>query len=100
MKTFLVLLTALMLTTSGCYKATFVRPVPPSGVEKTEWLDFFLWGVANTETIDIRRFCPKGNIRSVRVGGNFGTLLVTIFTGGLYSPRKLYVQCAMPAVAR
>ena len=101
MRFFKVLLLALALSTfsSGCYKATFVRPVPASGKVHTEWLDFFFWGLANTEHIDVRSICANGSVRRIRVSASFGTLLVTLLTAGLYSPRHLQVQCGDPQVA-
>jgi hypothetical protein len=85
---------ALLLLLGGCYKATFVRDVPAAGPTQSTWTNFFVFGIAGTAEIDIREFCPSGDVRLVRTGSNFGTGLVTVLTIGLYAPRKVWVQCA------
>ena len=80
----------------GCYKASFVRDVPPRGPVQEQWKSFWLLGVAGHHELDVRQFCPDGNIRLVRTGGDFWTGVVTLFTLGIYAPRIVYVQCGAP----
>jgi len=88
-------LLAALLAGAGCYKATFIRdPNAVKGVEQDQWLDFWLWGLVNEQSIDVKQFCPDGRVAQVVTGGNFGTGIVSVLTLGIYSPRKVYVTCA------
>jgi len=88
-----LLLTA--LSTTGCYKATFMsNPNVVKGAEHDEWTDFFIFGLVGTEEFNVKDFCPDGNVAQVRTGGNFGTAIVGGLTLGIYAPRKVYVTCA------
>jgi hypothetical protein len=86
---------ALLLSASGCYKATFYKnPAVTKGEEHEEWTDFFVFGTVGSEQVDVRKFCPTGDVAVVRTGGNVGTGLVGALTIGIYTPRKVYVTCA------
>jgi len=86
---------ALLLSASGCYKATFYKNATVTkGEEHEEWTDFFVFGTVGTERIDVKKFCPTGDVAVVRTGGNVGTGLVGALTIGIYTPRKVYVTCA------
>src|SRR5215207_5954732 len=86
---------ALLLGTSGCYKATFYKNASVvKGEEHEEWTDFFVFGTVGSEHIDVKKFCPNGEAALVRTGGNVGTGLVGALTIGIYTPRKVYVTCA------
>jgi hypothetical protein len=86
---------ALLLSSSGCYKATFYKNASVvKGEEHEEWTDFFVFGVVGTEQIDVAKFCRTGDAAVVRTGGNVGTGLVGALTLGIYTPRKVYVTCA------
>jgi hypothetical protein len=86
---------ALLLSTGGCYKATFYKnPSVVKGEEHEEWTDFFVFGMVGTERIDVNDFCPTGEAAVVRTGGNVATGLVGALTIGIYTPRKVYVTCA------
>jgi hypothetical protein len=86
---------ALLVFSTGCYKATFIRdPSAVRGVEHDEWTSFFLFGLVNEKTIDVHHFCPNGDVAQIQTGANFGTGLVSILTLGIYTPRKVYVTCA------
>ena len=82
---------------AGCYKATFVRNVPPAGEMQDEWINFWVFGLVGTQQIDVHHFCPDGNVRIVRTGRNVGTALVSLVTIGIYTPSKVYVQCGASA---
>jgi hypothetical protein len=86
---------ALLLCASGCYKATFYKNATVSkGAEHEEWTDFFVFGAVGTESVDVEKFCPTGDVAVVRTGGNVATGLVGVVTIGIYTPRKVYVTCA------
>jgi hypothetical protein len=87
---------ALMAVTSGCYKATFYQnPQAVPGAQHDEWTDFFLFGLVGSETLDVRRFCPPHQVASMRTGANVGTGVISVLTIGIYTPRKVYVTCAV-----
>jgi hypothetical protein len=91
----------LLLGISGCYKASFYQGSTVAGTQHDEWESFFLYGLVGSSTVDVREFCPEGQISSVRSGGNFGTELVSVLTFGLYTPREVSVRCAdRPGAAR
>lgn len=86
---------ALLLSASGCYKATFYKNATVTrGEEHEQWTDFFVFGMVGSERIDVKEFCPAGDVAVVRTGGNFATGLVGAVTVGIYTPRKVYVTCA------
>jgi hypothetical protein len=89
----------LLLGVSGCYKASFYQGSTVRGTEHEEWTDFFVFGIVGHDTVDVREFCPSGQVAAVRSGGNFGTLLVSVVTLGMYTPHKVYVSCADRASA-
>jgi hypothetical protein len=81
------------ITMGGCYKATFVRDLPPAGPVQSEWVRFHLFGLIGVHDLDVRDHCPDGSVRILRTGSSAGTAVVTILTAGIYSPRKLWIQC-------
>jgi hypothetical protein len=85
---------ALMLSSTGCYKATFIADARAPTVEPTheEWDDFFLFGTTGEAKHDVRAYCA-GGAAVVRTGGNFATGLVSVVTIGIYTPRKTYFTC-------
>jgi hypothetical protein len=86
---------ALLLSTSGCYKATFYKnPSVVKGAEHEESTDFFVFGMVGTEQIDVKKFCANGDAAVIRTGGNVGTGVIGVLTIGIYTPRKVYVTCA------
>jgi hypothetical protein len=92
---------ALLLGTSGCYKATFYKDASAvKGEEHEEWTDFFVFGMVGSEQIDVKKFCSNGDAAVIRTGGNVGTGLVGALTIGIYTPRKVYVTCAAGGPAR
>lgn len=91
-----------VVVTGACYKATFVAD-PGSTKRATtheEWTHHYVFGLVGEDTTyDVRRWC-EGEAGVVRTGGNAGTVLATIFTLGIYAPRKVYVTCGEPALAQ
>ena len=92
-----VLLLAATLASSGCYRATFYRdPSVSKGETHDQWTNFYVFGLVGKQRVDVRPFCPGGDIASVQTGGNFATGLVSLVTIGVYTPRKVYVTCPAP----
>jgi len=88
-------LLAALAATAGCYKATFIRdPQAIRGVEHDQWTNFFVFGLVGEQNLDVHQFCPDGRVAEVQTGANFLTGIVSLFTIGIYTPRKVYVTCA------
>src|SRR5712671_463836 len=88
-------LLAALLGSAGCYKATFIRdPNAVKGVEKDQWLDFWVFGIVGEQNLDVRQFCSDGRVAQIQTHGNFGTGIVSFLTIGIYTPRKVTVTCA------
>lgn len=88
------LLLAATLASTGCYRATFYRDASVSkGETHDEWTNFYVFGLVGDERVDVRPFCPGGEVAAVQTGGNFATGLVSVVTIGIYTPRKVYVTC-------
>src|SRR5438105_10487103 len=91
-----LLLCALAL--GGCYKATFIRDAQAvRGEEHDEWTSFFVFGLVGEQNLDVKQFCPDGRFAEIQTGANFLTGLVSLVTIGIYTPRKVYVTCAIAA---
>ena len=90
----LALSAVLAVTTTACFKATFVqdRNALSRPVTHEEWTHHYAWGIVGNEDYDVREWCD-GGAGMVRTGGNVGTTFATIFTLGIYAPRKIYVTC-------
>ena len=89
-------LLAALLCGAGCYKATFIRdPNAVKGVEQDKWVDYWLWGLVNEQEIDVKQFCADGRVAQIVTGGDFLSGLVNFVTIGIYSPRKVFVSCAV-----
>jgi Bor protein len=89
------------LSGTGCYKATFVQgPTDTTKREPTHerWTHHYMLGLAGKGDHDTSELCPDG-VSMVRTAGDASTGAVTVLTFGVYSPRKLYVTCAVPAAA-
>jgi hypothetical protein len=93
-----IALLALLLGAGACAeKATFVRDQrdlqAEKGVEREEWLNFWMFGLVGEQDREARQLCPDGRVAEVRTHGDFGTGLVTLLTVGIYAPRKISVTC-------
>ena len=89
----IIAIVAVMGMTTGCYKVTFVRNVAPQGGRTSQWNHFFILGLFGNTDVNVKKFCPDGNVRMIRTGASLGTAFATIITVGLYTPRKMWVQC-------
>ena len=92
---------ALLLATSGCYKAPFHKNASVvKGQEHEQWTDFFVFGMVGTEEIDVKQFCANGDAAVIRTGSNVATGVLSVLTIGIYTPRKVYVTCAAGSPTR
>lgn len=96
----LALATLVMLSTSGCYKATFVehRSTPKRQPTHAKWTHHYFLGLIGRGDHDADELCPEGTA-GVQTAGDLTTGVVTIATLGIYAPRRVYVTCAQPRTA-
>ena len=57
------------------------------------WLPGYVLGIWGKAELDVRDDCPKTGAASVRGGSTWTTLVVTVVTLGIYTPREVRVQC-------
>ena len=62
---------------------------------EAHWVAAYGFGVWGTAEFDIRDDCPSGVAENVRVGPTWTTLLVSLVTLGLYTPREVRVRCGV-----
>ena len=88
----------LLASSIGCMKASVaIQPVSGSvdarAADNTEKAHFLLWGLVGDGTINVADICPNGahwmQSQATFVDGLLGAL-----TGGIYSPRTIYIKCA------
>ena len=82
---------ACALALAGCASAN--ADLHPPRVTEAHWVSSYVLGVWGTAEFDIRDDCPSGVAESVRIGPTWATLLVSIGTLGLYTPREVIVHC-------
>ncbi len=63
------------------------------GPERAHWVRGYVFGIWGKAEIDVRDDCPTTGAESVRIGTTWSTLLVTLVTLGMYTPREVRVQC-------
>jgi hypothetical protein len=69
----------------------------PSATDPHEhWVAGFAFGLYGTADLDVRDDCPSTGAASIRIGTTWSTLLVSVVTLGLYTPREVRVQCKAP----
>jgi hypothetical protein len=85
---------ALALSACATHKINYTNPqTAPGGATHDATQSFFLWGLVGGDEIDLPRLCPTGVSRIQSKSGAMDGLL-TVITGGLYSPMSVEVQCA------
>jgi hypothetical protein len=69
----------------------------PSAVDPHEhWVPGFAFGLYGKAELDVRDDCPSTGAASIRIGTTWSTLLVSVVTLGIYTPREVRVQCKAP----
>jgi hypothetical protein len=88
---------AAALALGGCGYTYHFETDLPRGEEHNEWASFFLFGLVGEYELDVRELCPQG-VAEIATGNDFLTWLVSTFTLGIYTPRKVNVWCAAGGV--
>lgn len=95
MKTTLIATLALACA-SACatHKINYTNPtVQASGTSQTAKQSFFLWGLVGGSEVDLVKLCPAG-VSKIESKTGVGDQILTMITGGLYSPMSVDVRCA------
>lgn len=66
---------------------------PPASAPRAHWVSGYIFGLCGQAELDVRDDCPKSGAKAVRVGGTWSTLLVSVATLGMYTPREVQVTC-------
>lgn len=90
-----LVLAALLATQAGCFATTFRTGRTGSGQVVERQVDSFFWGLVGEHVVELDLICPGGTARFEVVSKPLDTLLDTV-TLGLYSPRTVVVECAVP----
>jgi hypothetical protein len=95
MKTLLVSIVAtLSLSACATHSINYTNPsAPPGGAISNHKQSFFLWGLVGGSQVDLARTCPNGVARITSRQAPVDGILAA-FTGGIYSPMSVQVQCA------
>jgi Bor protein len=72
--------------------ATSTSAVPP----REHWVPGYVFGLWGKAELDVRDDCPLTGADNVRIGVTWSTLLVSLLTVGMYTPREVRVQCRAP----
>lgn len=87
---------SLVLSLTACH-ASFRDARYPAAEEKTEWANFYLYGIVGHAEVDVRDLCKSGYAREVYLSSDILTIGVTVVTLGIYVPRKVTITCAQGA---
>jgi hypothetical protein len=64
---------------------------------REHWVAGYFFGIWGTAELDVRDDCPTTGAGTVRIGASWTTVLVSVATIGMYTPREVRVQCkALP----
>jgi len=70
---------------------------PAAEPTREHWVPSYAFGIWGRSELDTRDDCPGTGAARVRVGTTWSTLLVSIATLGIYTPREVIVHCrALP----
>jgi hypothetical protein len=84
---------AAALALAGCHMIRYDAGRPPSHRRYERTVHFFLWGLAGKPRIDLDAACPEGVARW-RSDATFLGWVAEVATVGLWSPRRVIVECA------
>ncbi len=90
-----LLLGGLMLSTGACYQYQFTigEGAPTAPVEEEEWRSHWLWGLISPDNnLELRDECSSENA-TIEAEQTFLNGLVSVLTGGIYSPTTVRVRC-------
>lgn len=75
------------------------RTLPPGAyetVEQRRWAHLFVFGLMGDSVVDLRDVCPGPLGEALHTGPTFETILVSVFSFGLYTPVEHRFTCIVP----
>lgn len=66
---------------------------PPAAPASSHLIPGYVFGIWGKAELDVRDDCAETGARSIRVGPTWNTLLVSVISLGMYTPREIRVQC-------
>jgi len=75
---------------AGCYTISYKGSAGTS--ERSEWDNYFLWGLIGQATVDLQQTCP-GGVAKWKSQQTFVQGLLGVVTLGIYVPRSVIVEC-------
>jgi hypothetical protein len=93
-----VVLGGLLVATTGCAEHTFNMGTgaPTAPLVYEEWHHHWLAGLIGERTLDLEAECPSGNA-TIHDEQSFLNGLVSVLTGGIYTPTTVTIRCEMGA---
>ena len=83
-----LLCAAALVGSWGCAGA-----LPVSTPPHRHWVPGYVFGLWGKAELDVRDDCPATGAETLRMGTTWSTLLVSVATIGVYTPREVLVQC-------
>jgi hypothetical protein len=87
------LVAAIAVALAGCHTVRYDAGRPPSQRRYERTVHFFAWGLAGRPRVDLDAACPEGVARFRNEAGPLHWL-AQVATAGLWSPRRVVVECA------
>jgi hypothetical protein len=81
---------ALAVSLAGCHHVAFRTRLPRGDEVREKTVDYWLFGIVGQHEVDLDAMCPSG-VAGWRAES---VAWVDILTLGIYSPRRVVVECA------
>ncbi len=81
------------LALAGCHTVRYDMGRPPSQRRYERTVHFYVWGFAGKPRVDLDAACPEG-VSRFRSEATALHWVAEVATLGLWSPRRLVVECA------
>ncbi len=82
-----------MLGASGCASAPVAAAPNVPSAPNRHWVPAYVLGIWGKAELDVRDDCPTTGAAGVFIGPTWQTILVSVGTVGLYTPREVRVYC-------
>lgn len=89
----LIYLLFIFLLMSCAHNRVTMSPQKAPGQSNSRMMHFFLWGLAPNYVFTTAELCGENGVYQVHSYTSVIDGILAIFTGGLYSPKTLDVQC-------
>lgn len=89
----LLAMLAALTAAPGCYRTSWQNAQVTAVERRHTWEHTFVLGTIGGTHRDLRDLCGARVVASVSVHGDVGTVVLSVVTAGLYTPRRVTVQC-------